>query len=267
MQALKNGKHRTNPGLPIHQLLQVEEGTTLCLIAQGFRQVHKDHRQTVYTRSNSEGYQHRPKGEDYQNRTKEDHSDKAPMLNLRSRSRHKKAKWYPYPEHHWSNKSSQGITLVPKAQPAHHPGQEHSDVSAAETADSHFDIPVHQESHGFQPDWDRPSQERERILPDQPEGRNPNEEDLEEDAMPIPRPRPMDEDWTLSVKKAFDDPTRTKAPCEIPRDNQIVLQRTTSKKLFRSFQETLKAINKHTPTMVIENMASIFAQSGKMNIA
>ena len=66
--------------------------------------------------------------------------------------------------------------------------------------------------------------------------------------------------------KAFADPTRTKAPCEIPANEAITLPQTISKREFEAFQKELRARNPKTPLIVIENMASSFSQSGKMNL-
>ena len=93
-------------------------------------------------------------------------------------------------------------------------------------------------------DWRRPSQERD------------DDETEQDEAIPIPK----------SVQKAFADTTRTKAPCEIPVREAITLPLTISKREFKAFQEELRTRNPNTPMIVIENMASIFAQSGKMNI-
>ena len=102
-------------------------------------------------------------------------------------------------------------------------------------------------------DYMRSSQERD-------------EETEQDEVIPIPKAVSMDEDWKISVQKAFADPTRTKAPCEIPVNEAITLSQTISKREFKSFQEKLRAKNPTTPPIVIENMASIFAQSGKMNL-
>ena len=102
-------------------------------------------------------------------------------------------------------------------------------------------------------DWRRPSQERD-------------EETDQDDQMPIPKPKPMDEDWKISVQKAFDDDTRTKAPCEISADLAITLPQTISKRQFATFRDTLRQHNPTTPHTVVDNMTSIFAQSGKMAI-
>ena len=47
------------------------------------------------------------------------------------------------------------------------------------------------------PDWNRSSQERER---------NDDTEEGEDQLIPIPTTRSLEEDWKLSVQKAFDDP-------------------------------------------------------------
>ena len=76
----------------------------------------------------------------------------------------------------------------------------------------------------------------------------------------------MDEDWKISVQKAFDDPSRTRAPCEIPADEARILPQTISKRAFEAFQKELRTRNPQTPLIVTENMAWIFAHSGKMHI-
>ena len=86
-----------------------------------------------------------------------------------------------------------------------------------------------------------------------------------DEVIPIPKAGSMDEDWKISVQKAFADSTRTKAPCEIPVHEAITLSQTISKREFKSFQQELRAKNPTAPQIVIENMAPIFAQSGKMN--
>ena len=94
-----------------------------------------------------------------------------------------------------------------------------------------------------------------------------DEETKHDEVIPIPKAGSMDEaeDWKISVQKAFADPTRTKAPCETKVNEAITLSQTISKREFKRFQEELRAKNPTTPLIVIENMASIFAQSGKMN--
>ena len=105
-------------------------------------------------------------------------------------------------------------------------------------------------------DWRRPSQERD----------DDNEQDDPDDQMPIPTRKPMDEDWGISVRKASDDPSRTRAPCEIPANQAIVLPTTISEKAYNKFAAALGKNNPKAPQTVVENMTSIFAHSGKMAI-
>ena len=66
------------------------------------------------------------------------------------------------------------------------------------------------------------------------------------------------------MRKAFDDPSRTRAPCEIPATQAIVLPTTISQKAYKKFAAALRENNPKAPQTVVENMTSIFAQSGKM---
>ena len=133
-------------------------------------------------------------------------------------------------------------------------GWDQPEVSASETVDSlQVEIP---QADVEVADWRRPSQERDEE----------DERDDPDDLMPIPKHQPMDEDWKISVKKAFEDASRTKAPCEIPADEAITLPTTISKKIYKKFAATLREHNPKAPQMVVENMTSIFAQSGKMNL-
>ena len=146
------------------------------------------------------------------------------------------------------------ITLRPKPMKEPHRGWDQPEASASETADSQqVDIPPADVADA---DWRRPSQERDE------------EDDHEEpdDQKPIPKHQSMDEDWKISVKKAFDDASRTKAPCEIPADEAIILPTTISKRAYKNFAATLREHNPKAPQTVVENMTSIFAQSGKMNL-
>jgi len=77
----------------------------------------------------------------------------------------------------------------------------------------------------------------------------------------------LEEDWKISVQKAFDDPTRTKAPCEISDANTFRLVNSVSKTQYDSFIRIPSSRNPTTPQEVIGSMASIFAQSGKMTRA
>ena len=108
-----------------------------------------------------------------------------------------------------------------------------------------------------QPDWTQSSEEREKT----------EDEAAGEDMIPIPKTQPLEEDWKISVQKAFADLTRTKAPCEIPEANTLKLVHTVSRRQYDSFIYALRSKNPTTPKEVIGNMASIFAQSGKMSRA
>ena len=102
-------------------------------------------------------------------------------------------------------------------------------------------------------DFRNSSQERDDIKTEQ------------DNVIPIPKAGSMDKNWKISVQKAFADSTRTKAPCEIPVHKAITLCQTINKKGFKSFQKELRAKNPTIPQIVIENVVSIFAQSGKIN--
>ena len=135
-----------------------------------------------------------------------------------------------------------------------HHGWNQPEVSASETGESQqVDIP---QAEVEAADWSRPSQERDEE----------DDQDDPGDMMPIPKHQPMDEDWKISVKKAFEDVSRTKAPCEIPADEAINLPTTISKRIYKKFAETLRERNPKAPQLVVENMTSIFAQSGKMHL-
>jgi len=54
----------------------------------------------------------------------------------------------------------------------------------------------------------------------------------------------LEEDWKISVQKAFADPTRTKAPCEIPEANTIKLVSNVSKRQYESFVKILSNRNR-----------------------
>ena len=127
------------------------------------------------------------------------------------------------------------------------------DTSASEATESHR-VDTNLATSWDIPDYRRSSQERD-------------EEETENDEfILIPKPMSMDEDWKISALKAYADPTRTKAPCEIPANEAICLPQTISKKEFGAFQKELRAKNPRTPSIAIKNMTSIFAQSGKLNL-
>ena len=211
-----------------------------------FRQVHQDANSTVYTKETKD----KAKSTYVSNFQR---SRKDSNITLRSRSKSRKSKR--------SNTSlaiferPPGVLLVAKARPERPKGLEDAatrETSVSEATESQqVEIPTTTGLEGV--DYRRPSQERD------------DEETEQDEVIPIPKPVSMDEDWKISVQKAFADPTRTKAPCEIPANEAITLPQTISKREFEVFQEELRARNPKTPLIVIENMASIFAQSGKMN--
>ena len=108
------------------------------------------------------------------------------------------------------------------------------------------------------PDWNRSSQERER---------HDDTEEGEDQLIPIPTTRSLEEDWKISVQKAFADFTRTKAPCEISAANTIKLVSNISKRQYGSFVRILSTRESYYTQEAIGNMGSIFAHSGKMTQA
>ena len=118
---------------------------------------------------------------------------KEPQISLRSRSRTKSASSPTTSRARVSTPKTGNITLRPKALKDTYRGDDQPDVSASETGESQqVEIPPAEVEVA---DWRRPSQERdEEDYPDDPD-----------DLMPIPKPKPMDEDWKISVQKAFED--------------------------------------------------------------
>ena len=175
-------------------------------------------------------------------------------ITLRSRSKSRKSK-----RSHTTGtlfERPPGVLLLAKARPERPRSPEDTaprGTSASEATESQkVEIPAVTGLDDV--DFRRSSQERD------------DEETEQDDVIPIPKAGSMDEDWKISVQKAFADSTRTKAPCEIPVHEAITLCQTISKRGFKSFQKELRAKNPTTPQIVIENVASIFAQSGKMNL-
>ena len=215
--------------------------------ANTFRQVHQDVNSTVYTK-------------DAKDKTKSTygsnfrHSRKDSHITLRSRSKSRQSK-RPHTTLAIFERPP-GVLLVAKARPERPKSPEDTaarGTSVSEATESQkVEIPTTTGLDGV--DYMRSSQERD------------DEETEHDEVIPIPKAGSMDEDWKISVQKAFADPTRTKAPCEIPVNEAITLSQTISKREFKSFQEELRAKNPTTPSIVIENMASILAQSGKMNL-
>lgn len=73
-------------------------------------------------------------------------------------------------------------------------------------------------------------------------------------------------DWTTMVKQAYayEDPSRTKAACELVHAGIMCLAQKVRTEKFETFVRILHTRNPNTPQMILGNMASIFAYSGKM---
>ena len=184
----------------------------------GYRQIHSDIHQTVYSRSPRESY-----GRD--SRYQQDRTTSS--ITLRSRSRSKRT----HRTHQSFMDRRHGIHLYPRSQfestsAMTPPTYREPSQSEAESAQ----VPIPLPAAVDQPDWNRSSQERER---------NDDTEDGEDQLIPIPTTRSLEADWKISVQKAFDDPTRTKAPCEISEANTIKLVSNVSKRRYDSFVRIL----------------------------
>ena len=81
---------------------------------------------------------------------------------------------------------------------------------------------------------------------------------------PLPRERPTWMDWTTMVKQAYEDPSRTRAACELVHAGIICLAQKVRTEKFETFLRILHTRNPNTPQMILGNMASIFAYSGKV---
>ena len=215
--------------------------------ANTFHQVHQDGRSTVYKKE-PEKRDHRG---GYTPRSTSPSHPKEPMISLRSRSRTRGTSSQPSRTRPYVSTTGQ-ITLRPKPGRKTYHGWDKPEVSASETAPESLQVDIPQVE--IEADWRRPSQERDEE----------DEQDDPDDLMPIPTHKPMDEDWGISVKKAFDDTSRTKAPCEIPASKAIVLPTTISQRAYNNFAAALREYNPKAPQTVVENMTTIFAQSGKM---
>ena len=163
-----------------------------------FHRVHQDDRSTVYKKEAEK--RDNPRG--FTPRSTSPSHPKETMISLKSRSRTRGQPTYQSNPRSYPAKPAP-VTLRPK------PGRKTKhgwdpEVSASETgAESlQLDIPRVEIE---EVDWRRPSQERD----------DEDEQDGLDDMMPIPTHKPMDEDCGISVKKAFDDTSRTKAPCEM----------------------------------------------------
>lgn len=215
--------------------------------ANVFWQVHQDANTTVYTKDQKDKAKY-TYGSNLQGFLKNS------SITLRSRSRSRRSK-RSSTEPSAIFKRPTAVQLLAKARPEKPPDMEDTttrETSVSEASESqHVEIPAAADLETV--DYRRPSQERE-------------EETDQDEVIRIPKPMSMDEDWRICVQKALADPTRTKAPCEIPANEAITLPQTINKREFEAFQQGLRTRNQKTPQIVIENMASVFAQSGKMNL-
>ncbi len=181
-----------------------------------FRQVHQDANSTVYTKDTKDKAKS-TYGSNFQR------SRKDSTITLRSRSKSRKSKRSTTSLAIFERPP--GVLLVAKARPDRPKGPEDTTIretSVSEATESqHVEIPTAAGLDGV--DYRRPSQERD------------DEETEQDEVIRIPKPLSMDENWKISVQKAFDDPSRTKAPCEIPANEAITLPQTISKREFGAF--------------------------------
>ena len=223
-----------------------------------FHQVHQDGRSTIYRKEQGD---HEPKGR-YTPRSTSPSHPKEPMISLRSRSRTRRTDQQDRPQ---GSRTGQ-VILRPKPGRTPRHGWNQPDVSASKTPPESPQVEIPQIPQvEIEADWSRPSQEREE---EEEKEENEDENEMQPndpgDQMIIPKHKPMDEDWGISVKKAFDDTSRTRAPCEIPAEQAVVLPTTISEKAYNKFAAILSKYNPKAPRTVVENMTTIFAQSGKM---
>ena len=216
--------------------------------AHTFHQVHQDGRSTIYKKEHGDREQ---KG-GYTPRSTSPSHPKEPMISLRSRSRTRRTDQQDRPH---GSRTGQ-ITLRPKPGRTTLHGWDPPDASASETAPESRQLEIPQVE--IEVDWRRPSQERD--------DENEIEQDDPDDQIIIPTHKPMDEDWGISVRKAFADPSRTRAPCEIPANQVVVPPTTISEKAYNKFAAILGEYNPKAPQTVVGNMTSIFAHSGKMTM-
>ena len=243
-QTPSSGKDRSHP---IYHRSNSMRTRTTTSGNSGYKQIHSDIiHQTVYSRSSRESH-----GRD--SRCQQDRTTLS--ITLRSRSCSKRT----HRSHQSFMDRRQGIHLYPRSQlestsAMTPPTYTEPSQSGAESAQ----VPIPLLAAVDQPDGNRSSQERER---------NEDTEDGEDQLIPKPTTRSLEEDWKISVQKAFADPTRTKAPCEISEANTIKLVSNVSKRQYDSFVRILSNRNPTTPEEAIGNMASIFAHSSKMTRA
>ena len=224
-----------------------------------FHQVHQDGRSTIYRRDQGD---HEHKGR-YTPRSTSPSHPKEPMISLRSRSRTRRTDQPDRPQ----GPRTGPVILRPKPGRTPRHGWNQPDVSASETQAESPQVEIPQIPQAeLEADWSRPSQEREEEEEEKEENDDENEMQPNDpgDQMIIPKHKPMDEDWGISVKKAFDDTSRTRAPCEIPAEHAVVLPMTISERAYNKFAAILSKCNPKAPRTVVENMTTIFARSGKM---
>ena len=233
--------------------------------SHAFHQVHQDGRSTIYRREHRD-QEH--KGRHTPRSTSPKRSQlwhpKESMISLRSRSRTRRS---DQQDRQHSIGTGQ-VVLRPKVGRTQSHGWNQPDASASETIAESPQVEIPQiPPADLEADWRRPSQDREEE-----ETANEDKGDEKEmhpndpaDQMMIPKHKSMDEDWGISVKKAFDDTSRTLAPCEIPAEKAVVLPMTISERGYNNFAAILSHHNPKAPRTVVENMTTIFAQSGKMN--
>ena len=87
---------------------------------------------------------------------------------------------------------------------------------------------------------------------------------MQGEEQPRPGERPTWTDWTTMVKQAYENPSRTKAACELVHAGIMCLTQKVRTEKFETFLRILRTRNPNTPQMILGNMASIFAYSGKM---
>ena len=90
------------------------------------------------------------------------------------------------------------------------------------------------------------------------------QEQGQEDEEPTSGEGTMWPDRTTMVKKAYEDPSRTKAACELVQAGIMRLAQRVRTEKYETFLRILHSRNPSAPQMILGNMASIFAYSGKM---
>ena len=90
------------------------------------------------------------------------------------------------------------------------------------------------------------------------------QEQGQEEGEPTPGNRTMGPDRPTMVQKAYEDRSRTKAACELVQAGIMSLAQRVRTEKYETFLHILHSRNPSTPQMILGNMASIFAYSGKM---